>query len=87
MAMSMTDKATARSSRRAEVAERRCSRSSSARRENHNGCVGSELRLGERPRAGVDDPPIKPGQRFGFHRHRARLFLDLGVQAGAAASI
>jgi quercetin dioxygenase-like cupin family protein len=66
MAMSMLDK---------QAARRETTEWSNALRQefereagNHNGCVGSEL-VSESDRVRVWTIRLKPGQRFGFHRH------------------
>jgi len=66
MAMSMTDKQAASS----ETAEWSPALRQEFEREaqNHNGCVGSEL-VSESDRVRVWTIRLKPGQRFGFHRH------------------
>ena len=66
MAMSMTDKQAASS----ETAEWSATLRQEFEREaqNHNGCVGSEL-VSESDRVRVWTIRLKPGQRFGFHRH------------------
>ena len=66
MAMSMTDKQAASS----EATEWSNALRAEFDREaqNHNGCVGSEL-VSESDRVRVWTIRLKPGQRFGFHRH------------------
>ena len=66
MAMSMTDKSTAHS----EKTEWSPALKQEFEREaqNNNPCVGSEL-VSENERVRVWTIRLKPGQRFGFHRH------------------
>lgn len=66
MAMSMTDKATARSEKTEwpKALQQEFDREA----QNHNGCVGSEF-VSESDRVRVWTIRLKPGQRFGFHRH------------------
>src|SRR5262252_6503975 len=66
MAMSMTDKAAARSEKTEwpKALQQEFEREA----QNHNGCVGSEF-VSESDRVRVWTIRLKPGQRFGFHRH------------------
>ena len=66
MAMSMTDKATAHSEKTewSQALQQEFAREA----QNHNPCVGSEL-VSESDRVRVWTIRLKPGQRFGFHRH------------------
>jgi quercetin dioxygenase-like cupin family protein len=66
MAMSMTDKHAARSDKTAWSPALQQEFEREAR--SHNGCVGSEL-VSENNRVRVWTIRLKPGQRFGFHRH------------------
>ena len=66
MAMSMTDKSTAYSEKTAWPAALQQEFEREA--QNHNGCVGSEF-VSESDRVRVWMISLKPGQRFGFHRH------------------
>ena len=66
MAMSMTDKATAHSEKTewSQALQQEFAREA----QNNNPCVGSEL-VSENDRVRVWTIRLKPGQRFGFHRH------------------
>ena len=66
MAMSMTDKQTARSDKSewSKALQQEFEREA----QNHNGCVGSDF-VSETDRVRVWMINLKPGQRFGFHRH------------------
>ena len=66
MAMSMTDKATAHSEKTEwpQALQQEFEREA----QNNNPCVGSEL-VSENDRVRVWTIRLKPGQRFGFHRH------------------
>ncbi len=66
MAMSMTDKAAAHSDRTEwpKALQQEFEREA----QSHNPCVGSEL-VSESDRVRVWTIRLKPGQRFGFHRH------------------
>jgi beta-alanine degradation protein BauB len=66
MAMSMTDKQASRSDRTEwpKALQQEFDREA----QSHNGCVGSEL-VSESDRVRVWTIRLKPGQRFGFHRH------------------
>jgi len=66
MAMSMTDKATAHSEKTewSQALQQEFVREA----QNNNPCVGSEL-VSENDRVRVWTIRLKPGQRFGFHRH------------------
>ena len=66
MAMSMIDKQAAKSDKAAwpAVLQQEFEREA----QSHNGCVGSEL-VSESDRVRVWTIRLKPGQRFGFHRH------------------
>ena len=66
MAMSMTDKQAANSDKSAwsPALQQEFEREA----QSHNGCVGSEL-VSESERVRVWTIRLKPGQRFGFHRH------------------
>ena len=66
MAMSMTDKATAHSEKTAwpQALQQELEREA----QSNNPCVGSEL-VSESERVRVWTIRLKPGQRFGFHRH------------------
>ena len=66
MAMSMTDKQAARSDTRDWPAALRQEFEREA--QSPNACVGSEL-VSESDRVRVWTIRLKPGQRFGFHRH------------------
>ena len=66
MAMSMTDKQTARSDK--SEWSRALQQEFEREAQNHNGCVGSEF-VSESDRVRVWMISLKPGQRFGFHRH------------------
>ncbi len=65
-AMSMIDKAAAHKDRSEWPAALRQEFEREA--QSNNGCVGSEL-LSENDRVRVWTIRLKPGQRFGFHRH------------------
>src|SRR5215469_10429185 len=66
MAMSMTDKQTARNDKTewSKALQQEFEREA----QSHNGCVGSEF-VSESDRVRVCTIRLKPGQRFGFHRH------------------
>src|ERR1700681_457700 len=66
MAMSMLDKQAARSDKTAwpKPLQQEFEREA----QNHNGCVGSAL-VSESDKVRVWTIRLKPGQRFGFHRH------------------
>jgi quercetin dioxygenase-like cupin family protein len=66
MAMSMTDKSTAYSEKTAWPAALQQEFEREA--QSNNPCVGSEL-VSESDRVRVWTIRLKPGQRFGFHRH------------------
>jgi hypothetical protein len=66
MAMSMIDKHAAKSDKTAWPAA--LQQEFDREEQNHNGCVGSEL-VSESERVRVWTIRLKPGQRFGFHRH------------------
>src|SRR5580698_9681315 len=66
MAMSMIDKQTARSDKTAWAPSLQQEFEREA--QSNNGCVGSEL-VSESDRVRVWTIRLKPGQRFGFHRH------------------
>src|SRR5579883_1472030 len=66
MAMSMTDKQAAKSDKAAWPAALQQEFDREA--QSNNGCVGSEL-VSESDRVRVWTIRLKPGQRFGFHRH------------------
>ena len=66
MAMSMTDKATNHSEKTAWPAALQQEFDREA--QSNNPCVGSEL-VSESDRVRVWTIRLKPGQRFGFHRH------------------
>jgi hypothetical protein len=51
-------------------------------RKSHNGCVGQRL-LSENERVRVWEIRLKPGQRFGFHRHVLDYFWS-ALNAGRA---
>jgi beta-alanine degradation protein BauB len=71
MAMSMTDKQTARSEKSEwpKALQQEFDREA----QNPNGCVGSEF-VSESDRVRVWTIRLKPGQRFGFHRHVLNYF-------------
>ena len=66
MAMSMTDKQTARSDKSewSKALQQEFEREA----QNHNGCVGSEF-VSESDRVRVWMIRLAPGERIGFHRH------------------
>src|SRR5262249_19035551 len=66
MAMSMTNKATAHSEKTewSQALQQEFAREA----QNHNGCVSSEF-ISKNNRVRVWTIRLKPGQRFGFHRH------------------
>ena len=66
MAMSMTDKTTAHSEKTewSQALQQEFTREA----QSNNPCVGSEL-VSESDRVRVWTIRLKPGQRFGFHRH------------------
>ena len=66
MALTMLDKAAARSEKTAWPPEITAEFEREA--QNNNPCVGSEL-VSESDRVRVWTIRLKPGQRFGFHRH------------------
>ncbi len=66
MALTMTDKSTDRADKSAWPPAIAAEFEREA--QNHNGCVGSEL-VSESDRVRVWTIRLKPGQRFGFHRH------------------
>src|SRR5689334_24800811 len=71
MAMSMTDKQTARSEKSEwpKALQQEFDREA----QNPNGCVGSEF-VSESDRVRVWTIRLKPGQRIGFHRHVLNYF-------------
>jgi beta-alanine degradation protein BauB len=71
MALSMTDKPVARAERKEWTAALRTEFDREAARPN--GCVGSEL-VSETDTVRVWTIRLKPGERFGFHRHVLNYF-------------
>ena len=53
---------------------------------NPNGCVGQRL-LSETERVRVWDIRLKPGQRFGFHRHVLDYFWSVSTDGRARAYV
>jgi hypothetical protein len=66
MAMSMIDKQAAKSDKSTWLGA--LQQEFDREEQSHNGCVGSEL-VSESERVRVWTIRLKPGQRFGFHRH------------------
>jgi len=54
--------------------------------ENPNGCVGQRL-LSESDRVRVWEIRLKPGQRFGFHRHVLDYFWSVSTDGKARAHV
>jgi beta-alanine degradation protein BauB len=53
---------------------------------HHNGCVGQRL-LSETERVRVWEIKLKPGERFGFHRHVLDYFWSVSTDGLARAHI
>src|SRR5262245_37523733 len=53
---------------------------------SHNGCVGQRL-LSENDRVRVWEIRLKPGERFGFHRHVLDYFWSVTTNGKARAHI
>ena len=71
MALTMLDKTTDRADKSAWPSA--VAAEFERERQNNNGCVGSTL-LSESDRVRVWTIRLKPGQRFGFHRHVLNYF-------------
>src|SRR6516165_9742868 len=52
----------------------------------HNGCVGQRL-LSENARVRVWEIRLKPGERFGFHRHVLDYFWSVSTDGKARAHV
>jgi len=84
MALTMSDKQAARKDRNEWPAA--LQEEFAAEAHHPNGCVGSEL-VSETDKVRVWTIRLKPGQRFGFHRHVLDYFWSVSTDGKARAHV